>query len=83
VVPTAFSAVPAYALAHATISWRLPELRGTRTGASSAELFLNVDNLLDRRYVAAIATNAGNGRFYFPGAGRTVNLGLTLGTGGR
>jgi iron complex outermembrane receptor protein len=83
VVPTAFSAVPAYALAHATISWRLPELRGARTGTSSAELFLNVDNLLDRRYVAAIATNAGNGRFYFPGAGRSVNLGMTLGTGGR
>jgi iron complex outermembrane receptor protein len=83
VVPVPFSAVPAYVLAHATVTWRLPELRGGRTGTSSAELFLNVDNLLDRRYVAAIATNAGNGRFFFPGAGRSVNLGMTLGTGGR
>ena len=83
VVPLAFTALPAYGLAHATITYKLPEVRGARTGASRAELFVNVDNLLDRRFVSALATNAGNGRFYFPGAGRMINAGLTLTTGGR
>jgi iron complex outermembrane receptor protein len=83
VVPVAFGAVPAYGLAHATVSYALPEVRGARTGASRASLFMNVENILDRRYVAAFATNSGNGRFYFPGAGRVVNAGLTLSTGGR
>lgn len=82
-VPVAFGAVPAYALAHATVTYALPETRGARTGASRASLFVNVENLFDRRYVAALATNAGNGRFYFPGAGRVVNAGMTLSTGGR
>jgi iron complex outermembrane receptor protein len=83
VVPLAFTALPAYGLAHATITYKLPEVRGARTGASRAELFVNVDNLLDRRFVSALATNAGNGRFYFPGAGRMINAGITLTTGGR
>ena len=82
-MPVAFSAVPGYALAHGTISYRLPEVRGTRTGTSRAEFFLNVANSLDKRYAAALATNSGNGRFYFPGAGRTFNAGVTLSTGGR
>ncbi|MBL0940584.1 MAG: TonB-dependent receptor [Gemmatimonadaceae bacterium] len=83
IVPVAFGAVPAYGLAHATVSYRLPEVRGTRTGASRAELFVNVENIFDKRFAAAVATNSGNGRFYFPGAGRAVNAGLTLSTGGR
>ncbi len=83
VVPVAFTAVPAYGLAHATVSYKLPDVRGARSGASRAELFVNVDNLLDRRYVSALTPNAGNGRFYFPGAGRVINAGLTLSTGGR
>ncbi|WP_337171042.1 TonB-dependent receptor [Gemmatimonas aurantiaca] len=83
IVPVPFSAVPGYALAHATISWRLPEVHGARTGTSRAELFLNVENLLDKRYAAALATNSGNGRFYYPGAGRSFNAGVTLSTGGR
>jgi iron complex outermembrane receptor protein len=83
IVPVAFGAVPAYALAHATVTYALPETRGARTGASRASLFVNVENVFDRRYVAALATNAGNGRFYFPGAGRVVNAGMTLSTGGR
>jgi iron complex outermembrane receptor protein len=83
VVPVAFGAVPGYGLAHATLTYALPETRGARTGASRASLFVNVENLLDRRFVAAIATNSGNGRFYFPGAGRVVNAGVTMSTGGR
>jgi iron complex outermembrane receptor protein len=83
IVPVAFGAVPGYGLAHATVSYALPEVRGAHTGASRASLFVNVENILDRRYVAAFATNSGNGRFYFPGAGRVVNAGLTLSTGGR
>lgn len=83
IVPVAFGAVPGYGLAHATLTYALPETRGARTGASRASLFVNVENLLDRRFVAAIATNSGNGRFYFPGAGRVVNAGVTMSTGGR
>lgn len=83
IVPLAFGAVPGYGLAHATVSYALPEVRGAHTGASRASLFVNVENILDRRFVAAFATNSGNGRFYFPGAGRVVNAGLTLSTGGR
>lgn len=81
--PVPFSALPAYGLAHATVAYKLPELRGARTGSSRTEMFLNIENLLNRRYAASLATNAGNGRFYFPGAGRTFNAGLTLSIGGR
>lgn len=83
IVPVNFGAAPGYALAHATLAYKLPELRGTRTGASRAEVFVNVENMLNRRYVAAVAANSGNGRFFFPGAGRVINAGLTLSTGGR
>ena len=81
IVPVAFGAAPGYTLAHATVTYRVPPLR--RDGVSRVELFVQADNLFNRSYVAAVSTNAGNGRFYFPGMGRTVNLGLTLATGGR
>lgn len=38
--------------------------------------FVRVDNLLDRRYVSAVSVNDGNGRFYYPGAGRTALAGI-------
>jgi iron complex outermembrane receptor protein len=83
IVPVRFGAAPAYGLLHATVTYALPPAHGARTGTSSASMFLNIDNLLDRRYVAAVATNSGNGRFYNPGAGRVINAGVTLATGGR
>ncbi len=82
-VSVPFGAIPTYGLAHATLSYRFRELYGVHTGASRAEVFLNIENIFDKRYVSAVATNAGNGRFYFPGAGRVFNAGLTLSTGGR
>jgi iron complex outermembrane receptor protein len=82
IVPVAFRAAPGFALAHATLTWQLPGWRDAG-GAPRAQLFAQADNLFDARYVAAVSTNAGNGRFYFPGMGRVVNLGLTLSTGGR
>lgn len=45
-------------------------------GGSSVEISLSMDNLLDRRHVASVVVNDGNGRFYEPGAGRTVRMGL-------
>jgi iron complex outermembrane receptor protein len=82
IVPVAFRAAPGFALAHATVTWQLPGWRDA-AGAPRAQLFAQADNLFNARYVAAVSTNAGNGRFYFPGMGRVVNLGLTLSTGGR
>jgi iron complex outermembrane receptor protein len=83
IVPVSFAAAPAYGLVHATLTYALPSIHGARAGTSSASMFLTIDNLLDRRYVAAVATNSGNGRFFNPGAGRVINVGVTLTTGGR
>lgn len=38
-----------------------------------------ITNLLDQRYVASIAVNAFGGRFFEPGPGRSLHLGLTVG----
>ncbi len=45
---------------------------------SSGELraYLRGDNLADRDYVGSVIVNDGNGRFYEPGPGRSVLLGL-------
>lgn len=52
-------------------------LRGT-WGQSSAgwQAFARIDNLLDQDYVGSVIVNEGNGRFFEPGAGRTITLGL-------
>lgn len=60
-----------YTLLNARAELRL----GRRYGLAPS---LGVDNLFDRHYAANIVTNAGRGRFYEPGAGRTVWLGLQL-----
>ena len=46
------------------------------TSAGPLQLSLAVDNLADRRYVASVVVNDGNGRYYEPGAGRSLRLGL-------
>lgn len=63
-----FGALPSYGLVHASASWRV----------RAVDLFASVQNLLDRDYVSNAAINAANGRFYYPGAGRTLMLGVTL-----
>ena len=44
--------------------------RGTLRG------LLRVGNLLDRRHVGSVIVNEGNGRYYEPGPGRSLLLGL-------
>lgn len=53
--------------------WRAtPEAGGWRA-------FARIDNLLDRDYVGSVVVNDGNGRFFEPGAGRSVTVGLAFG----
>lgn len=40
--------------------------------------FVRVDNLTDRRHVGSVIVNDGNGRFFEPGAGRTLAAGVEL-----
>lgn len=40
--------------------------------------FLRVDNLLDEDYIGSVIVNDGNGRFYEPGAERSVLVGLRM-----
>jgi iron complex outermembrane recepter protein len=47
------------------------------SGFSGAPYF-GADNLLDRSYITAVTVNAAAGRFYEPGPGRTVFVGLDL-----
>ncbi len=63
---------PPYALFNLTLShrWQQP--------SSQVQVFLRVDNLLDRRYVGSVIVNDANGRFYESGAGRALLLGLRL-----
>lgn len=69
-----FGAVDGYGLIHLAASYRL---RGQT-------LFVNVENLLDTRYVGSATLNSANGRFYSTGAGRYVAAGVTLSAfGGR
>lgn len=43
-----------------------------------AQGFLRCDNVLNRDYVGSVIVNDGNGRFYEPGAGRSVFAGLKI-----
>lgn len=47
-------------------------------GRWSAKPFAGVNNLLDKRYAAAVSVNAFGGRFFEPGPGRSFYLGLSL-----
>lgn len=38
--------------------------------------FARIDNLFDRDYVGSVIVNDGNGRYFEPGAGRSVTLGI-------
>lgn len=52
-------------------------LRGTwGLSTSGWHAFARIDNLLDRNVVGSVIVNEGNGRFFEPGAGRTITLGL-------
>ena len=57
--------------------------RDWMTSAGPLQLSLAVDNLADRRHVASVVVNDGNGRYYEPGAGRSWRLGLRWRWGGK
>ena len=61
-------AAPGYARFDLRMEWR-PAARGWFG-------FARVDNLFDRDHVGSVIVNDGNGRFFEPGAGRAVMLGL-------
>ncbi|HEU0154060.1 MAG TPA: TonB-dependent receptor [Arenimonas sp.] len=60
---------PGYALLDLGLTW---------AATPRVEAFVRLDNALDRRHVGSVITNDGNGRFYEPGAPRTLWLGLAL-----
>lgn len=63
---------PGYALFNARI------VTGASLGRSGAELTLGAQNLFNTRYVSSVSVNAAGGKFYEPGAQRSVYLGLAL-----
>jgi Outer membrane receptor proteins, mostly Fe transport len=60
----------------------LLHLETARTWAAGGDTrlraFARVDNLLDRQYAGSVIVNESNGRYYEPGPGRGVLLGLEL-----
>ena len=63
------AAAPGYALAHLRWSGRL-----ALGAADTLELLARVDNLFDRNHVGSVIVNDGNGRFFEPGAPRSLLL---------
>ncbi len=50
-----------------------------RPGRWRLAQFVRIDNLFDKDYVAGVAVNDGNGRFYYPAAGRNFLVGASAG----
>ncbi len=59
---------PGYARFSTRFEWR--------SGPNGWHGFVRVDNLFDREHVGSIIVNEGNARFFEPGAGRSLSLGL-------
>jgi iron complex outermembrane recepter protein len=66
-------ASPGYAL----LDLRVGATRGSR--GNNLTPWIALTNALDRRYNASVVVNAFGGRFYEPGPGRALYLGLDLG----
>lgn len=47
-------------------------------GAWTLHEFVRIDNLTDRKHAGSVIVNDGNGRFFEPGAGRSVFVGVSL-----
>lgn len=56
--------------------YALFDLGISRTFGPDGQAFVRLDNAFDRRHVGSVIVNDGNGRFYEPGPGRTLWLGL-------
>ena len=67
----------AWAPAHASVNLGI-ELRW-RVGGRDAAWWLRVDNVLDRQGIGSVIVNDGNGRYFEPAPGRTLQLGLRIG----
>jgi iron complex outermembrane recepter protein len=67
-------------------AYTLLDLRGgtraTRMGGVELAPVAGINNLLDRRYVAAVTVNAFGGRFFEPGPARSFYLGLRVAAAG-
>ncbi len=56
--------------------YALLDLGVSRAFGPGGQAFVRLDNAFDRRHVGSVIVNDGNGRFYEPGPGRTLWLGL-------
>jgi len=56
--------------------YALLDLGVSRSVGPGGQAFIRLDNAFDRRHVGSVIVNDGNGRFYEPGPGRTLWLGL-------
>lgn len=66
--------------AYATVDLRTG-IERIRLGAVEVEPFLGVTNLFDREYNTSVVINAFGGRFFEPGPGRALYLGMNLSVG--
>ncbi len=66
-----------FAPGYATVALRWSKGMALGSGLRG-EWLLRLDNLLDKRYAGSVIVNDANGRFYEPGAPRSVLLGLRL-----
>jgi len=64
---------PGYVLAGVDVGYRFAS-----AGHQRLQLSARVDNIADRAYIGSVIVNDGNGRYFEPGPGRTVTLGMTL-----
>ncbi|AKC86675.1 TonB-dependent receptor family protein [Pseudoxanthomonas suwonensis] len=64
------ASAPGYGLLHLEAARRWDAGQGRLRG------FARIDNLLDRRHVGSVIVNEANGRYYEPGPGRSLLLGL-------
>ncbi|MBW8368809.1 MAG: TonB-dependent receptor [Arenimonas sp.] len=58
--------------------YTLLDLGVSREWSAGGQVFARLDNALDRRHVGSVIVNDGNGRYFEPGPGRTLWLGLDL-----
>ena len=49
---------------------------GFALGSGKLRAFANLDNVFDRDHVGSVIVNDGNSRFYEPGVGRSVMVGV-------
>ncbi|MGN6312690.1 MAG: TonB-dependent receptor family protein [Rhodanobacteraceae bacterium] len=70
----------AHAPGHALIGADLGYI--AHRGGAALSPFLRLDNLFDRRYIGSVIVNDANGRYFEPGPGRSVMVGLSVTFGG-